>query len=146
MKPTLKTRLAVGSAAVLAAAAGAVAVQPTPAAAALPVCNTWKYANYAGSAWRVQLPAHGTSSDCILYLDDTGPGVEVLQLSLIYCNTADLSPYWIDGYYGPKTRNAVAWIQGANGKPPTGVYGPTARNVLVWLFRKGSDTACYPLT
>jgi hypothetical protein len=122
----------------------AMAVRPAPAAAAYPTCNTWQYHSFYDSALRAQVPAYSTSLDCQLGYGDQGHGVEMLQLSLIYCNNADLSPAWIDGVYGTKTRNVVAWIQGAYGLQVDGVYGPQTRKVLSWLYRSTSLTACGP--
>lgn len=137
-------RIAVGVVALLATTAGAVAVNPAPAAAAT-TCYTWQFKEY-DPAFRVkaQVPAAGSSFTCVLGLNNTGPAVEMLQLSLIYCNNADLSPGWIDGIYGPKTRDVILWIQAANGIPADGVYGPQTRGVMKWLWRGGSNNICLP--
>ena len=138
-------RLGATAAALVAATAGTVVVRPAPAAAALTTCYTWQFHPFSsGSSWKAQVPAYGSSFICKLELGDRGFAVEMLQLSLIFCNNADLSPGWIDGIYGEKTRNAVAWIQGANGLSVDGDYGPLTKNVMQWLYRNGDATACRP--
>lgn len=136
-------RLATALLLVLGSILAAAAVPAAPAAAGFPTCNTWIFARRVpGSPWAAQVPSYNSNPGCVLNPGDTGQAVRILQLSLIYCNNADLSPAWIDGVYGRKTRDAVAWIQGASGITVDGSYGPQTREAMRWLFRNGAATSC----
>lgn len=131
-------RLRSAAAAVVALAALTITVPAAlpagvPEAAAAPICTGT--ANILRNGDKATLPANGGSFDCILGLGNQGDGVRYLQYSLIFCNHADTGG--LDGHYGPKTRDAIAWIQGANGLPVDGVYGKQTRRVMQWLFSSG---------
>jgi GH25 family lysozyme M1 (1,4-beta-N-acetylmuramidase) len=74
-----------------------------------------------------------------LSAQDPGPGtaspaVKALQVLLVDKWGADLSPAGIDGRFGPKTEDAVKWVQGeAQGRsgPVDGIVGPETWAYLV---------------
>ncbi|MGC7096341.1 peptidoglycan-binding domain-containing protein [Amycolatopsis lurida] len=130
-----KLRRSVLAVALAGAAVVAPAVFPTtaPEAAAAVTCNGTAN-RFIGSA-KTTLPAYGNSLDCLLAYGNQGNAVYYLQLSLNKCNNADTGG--VDGIYGEKTRNVIAWIQAANGLPADGIYGPKTRKVLDWYFNTG---------
>jgi peptidoglycan hydrolase-like protein with peptidoglycan-binding domain len=108
-----------------------------PSAAAAATCDGT--ANRFRDGLKATLPAHNGSLDCILGPGNRGNAVYYLQLSLNKCNHADTGG--VDGSYGTKTRDAIAWIQAANGLTVDGVYGPKTRKVIYWYF-SGSTQKC----
>lgn len=69
-----------------------------------------------------------------------GPQVTAVQkaLSSLYFYT-DKGPKnnGVDGYYGPKTANAVKRFQLMNGLIADGIYGPKTKNKIEQLLKKG---------
>ncbi|MBN6039966.1 peptidoglycan-binding protein [Amycolatopsis sp. 195334CR] len=126
------------SAVVVALAAGAAVVPaaiPAVATEAAAATCTGTANRFLGSA-KATLPAYGNSLDCLLAYGNQGNAVYYLQFSLNKCSGADTGG--VDGVYGEKTRNVIAWIQALNGLPADGIYGPKTRKVLDWYFSSGA--------
>jgi hypothetical protein len=141
----------------LTAAIGAVAlttalVAPASTASAASTCNSWT-TKFASDGYRFEVPSIGRNSNslnCVLRLYDgyNGGGVQsavfVLQGSLNRCHQAGLVQ---DGKYGPRTRDAVAWVTAAAGlqQPPEGFGAYTqvpAFFAIRWLGQRtvGGET------
>ncbi|MEV0565598.1 peptidoglycan-binding domain-containing protein [Dactylosporangium sp. NPDC050588] len=104
-----------------------------PAAAATPVCST--YRNLSG--YLAPTSSAGSRS-CWLQRGHKGDGVVVLQTILDICYGDYLDyigfPYKVenDGDFGPITREALRQVQKAEGIDADGVYGPvTAHTIMI---------------
>ncbi|MCM3140633.1 peptidoglycan-binding protein, partial [Bacillus safensis] len=68
-----------------------------------------------------------------------GPQVTSLQKalsSLYFYPDKGAKNNGIDGYYGPKTANAVKRFQLMNGLAADGIYGPKTKNKIEQLLKK----------
>lgn len=73
-------------------------------------------------------PPDRTTSQLNVREGDQGWPVYAIQCGLIACGAVQLRP---DGDFGPKTRDVVRWVQGANGLTIDGVVGYVTRQSVV---------------
>lgn len=85
----------------------------------------------------VNIPTIGAQTgqdNCLLGIGNDNPGVGVLQRDLNICYRAGLV---VDNIYGWHTYMAVRNAQSASGAYVDGVYGPNTRDHIWWIASNG---------
>lgn len=80
----------------------------------------------------IRKPAYNGNPDCIMGVGASGWHVTALQDALRYCYNRDIA---VDRQYGPRTKAALASVQGGLGLKADGVYGPTTEDYLKWPLK-----------
>ena len=115
-------------------AVGMVAVNPSPAEAATPTCNTTvNIKPRSGYSYFMVIPKASAANTVSCYMEwgTTGPEVSALQTAIAYCYNVpesfggpNFGPGDIDGVYGGKTAYALSWVQTIHLIDDDGLYGP----------------------
>ncbi|GGX56048.1 peptidoglycan-binding domain-containing protein [Streptomyces fructofermentans] len=127
---------------------GGAAFNASPAAAAIPTCNSAKAVpGYNNIYMRVPVHAATGSTVCALAQGNAGAGVLELQRALNKCfyqaygSSRSYWPLVEDGDFGPNTKKALTEAQDHHTDVPEdidGVYGPITRDLLLWRLASGN--------
>lgn len=93
-------------------------------------CNAVKV--YPRGSVMIRKPVFNGNPDCLMGVGASGSHVGALQDTLRYCYHRDIA---VDNQYGPRTRDALASVQGGIGLKADGVYGPITENYLRWPLK-----------
>jgi hypothetical protein len=134
-------RTLIKTGAVLALAAGSIAVPASAASAVTPQCT--KRLDHlpdsaAGGLW---VPASSTNNRlCWMDVNNVSSGVWALQRALRYCYGQNIA---VDSIYGPQTRDALWRVQGQVSARQDGEYGPeTAQKMKFSSINTTAASAC----
>ncbi|MFC8091699.1 peptidoglycan-binding protein [Streptomyces sp. NPDC008343] len=81
------------------------------------------------------IPAYGSTVDCITAEGASGSHVEAIQKALRHCHKR--TRVTVDGDFGPITEEELKKVQAALGLEDDGVYGPKTRDKLKWRSTTG---------
>lgn len=135
---TLRTKAGVSAGVVLLAGLGAAGITATPATAATYWCNTTlgRFINADGHQL-TNIPAYGSTDNCITGKGATGSHVKAIQNALRHCHGR--SKVTVDGVFGTITEQELKIVQAKlGGLDDDGVYGPKTRDKLRWLATTGN--------
>ncbi len=123
-------RRVVSVAIVVLVAVFGIALTPATASAAASCTGSSYFLNDVNAI--VTVPTIGDSThrtNCELGFGNTGWGVYALQETLNYCYGRRLA---LDGIFGPRTQAALIYAQGVEHIWVDGIYGPQSRDHLKW--------------
>ncbi|MFI6281351.1 peptidoglycan-binding protein [Streptomyces sp. NPDC050988] len=131
--PRAKAGIAAG---VMLLAGLGVAGTTAPASAADYWCNKTlgRFVN-GGDHELANIPAYGSTDNCITGRGAYGTHVKAIQSALRYCHGR--TKVEADSDFGPITEQELKIVQGNLGLEADGVYGPNTRDKLRWRSTTG---------
>ncbi|MBC7272826.1 MAG: peptidoglycan-binding protein [Streptomyces sp.] len=132
-----KTASVLGAAAV---ATASLVAMPGTAHAAYPKCDGAKNITTTDGTFRQPYYTGTGSRNCVMGSGYESGGVARLQIVLNNCYARNLV---VDGVYGPKTIEAVRYVQQYEGIDVDGAYGPVTRVAMKW--QRTTDGYCIRL-
>jgi peptidoglycan hydrolase-like protein with peptidoglycan-binding domain len=132
----LRARAGVTAGVMLLAGLG-VAGTAAPANAATYWCNTTlgRFIGGGNGHELVNIPAYGSTDNCITGRGAYGSHVKAIQNALRHCHGR--TAVEVDSDFGPITERELKIVQARLGLDDDGVYGPKTRDKLRWRSTNG---------
>jgi peptidoglycan hydrolase-like protein with peptidoglycan-binding domain len=132
----LRAKAGVASGAMLLAGLG-VAGAAGQANAATSWCNKTlgRFINGGNGHELANIPAYGSTVNCITARGASGSHVEAIQKALRHCHKR--TKVEVDGHFGRITEEELEIVQARLGLEDDGVYGPNTRDKLKWQSTTG---------
>ncbi|MCF1598330.1 peptidoglycan-binding domain-containing protein [Streptomyces muensis] len=132
----LRAKAGVAAGAMLLAGLG-VAGTAGQANAATYWCNKTlgRFINGGNGHELANIPAYGSTDNCITARGASGPHVEAIQKSLRHCHKR--TRVEVDGHFGRITEEELEIVQARLDLENDGVYGPNTRDKLKWQSTTG---------